>query len=243
MILFPAVDIKDGQCVRLRQGKADEVTVFSKDPANMAMHWVSLGAQWLHVVDLDGAFSGSPVNFGLIRRICREAGVPVQLGGGIRDGQTARAYLEAGVSRLIIGTMALEDPQGFKGLCTGFPGRIGISLDAVEGRLKTRGWVGDANATLSEVVPGLEAQGVSFIVYTDITRDGMHAGVNHRGLEDLLEMTALPVIAAGGISTLDDVRALYPLSDRGLQGVITGRAIYEGTLDFPNALEWIASQR
>jgi phosphoribosylformimino-5-aminoimidazole carboxamide ribotide isomerase len=242
MILFPAVDIKNGECVRLRQGKADEVTVFSKDPSAMALHWVSLGARWLHLVDLDGAFSGRPENFTLIQRICREAGVPVQLGGGIRDGQTAKAYLDAGVTRLIIGTMALENPAEFQALCASFPGTVGVSLDAVEGRLKTRGWVGDANLTLSEVVPGLEAQGASFIVYTDISRDGMHSGVNLDGMETLLRMTALPVIAAGGVSTLADVHALYPLSGRGLQGVITGRAIYEETLDFKAALEWIASQ-
>jgi phosphoribosylformimino-5-aminoimidazole carboxamide ribotide isomerase len=226
MILFPAVDIKNGQCVRLRQGKADQVTVFSKDPLAMALHWVSLGGQWLHVVDLDGAFSGNPVNFELIRRICTQAGVPVQLGGGIRDKQAASAYIQAGVSRLIIGTMALEDPTAFGELCAAFPGKIGVSLDAVEGRLKTRGWVGDTDLTVSGVVPGLEKLGAAFVIYTDISRDGMHAGVNLGALETLLGLTDLPVIAAGGVSTLEDLEALYPLGPKGLEGVITGRAIY-----------------
>jgi phosphoribosylformimino-5-aminoimidazole carboxamide ribotide isomerase len=242
VILFPAVDIKNGQCVRLRQGKADEVTVFSKDPVAMALHWVSLGAKWLHIVDLDGAFSGRPVNFGLVQEICREAGIPVQLGGGIRDMQTAGSYLEAGVTRLIIGTMALEDREGFAALCAAYPGKIGVSLDAVEGRLKTRGWVGESNLTVSEVIPGIQERGASFIVYTDISRDGMHAGVNVDGLEALLGMTSLPVIAAGGVSTLKDVQSLYSLGAKGLQGVITGRAIYEGTLDLAAALEWIAHE-
>jgi phosphoribosylformimino-5-aminoimidazole carboxamide ribotide isomerase len=242
MILFPAVDIKNGQCVRLRQGKADEVTIFSKDPLAMALHWVSMGGRWLHVVDLDGAFSGNPVNFELIRRICTQAQVPVQLGGGIRDKQTANAYIQAGVSRLIIGTMALENPQAFGELCAAFPGRIGVSLDAAEGRLKTRGWVGDTDQTVAGVVPGLEKLGAAFVIYTDISRDGMHAGVNLGALETLLGLTNLPVIAAGGVSTIEDVKALYPFLQQGLEGVITGRAIYEGTLDFAAALQWLGSR-
>lgn len=239
MIIFPAVDIKDGRCVRLKQGLADQVTVFSDDPAAAARHWADLGAQFLHVVDLDGAFSGLPRNFDLIRRICTTVDVPVQLGGGIRDLDTARAYVRAGVHRLIIGTLALADPGAFAALCDALPGRIGVSLDAVEGRLKTRGWVEDSGLTAQDVIPRLEADGATFLVYTDIVRDGMHSGPNIDSLRELLHSTTLPVLAAGGVSTLDDIKNLFPLSAEGLEGAITGRAIYEGTLDLQEAMAWL----
>jgi phosphoribosylformimino-5-aminoimidazole carboxamide ribotide isomerase len=242
VILFPAVDIKNGQCVRLAQGKSDEVTVFSPDPVAQAEHWAGLGAEYLHVVDLDGAFEGTPRNFDLIQDICRSVKVPVQLGGGIRDLATARAYLSAGVARLIIGTMALADPATFSELCRTFPGRIGVSLDAVDGRLKTKGWVEDSGLTVSDVLPRLANDGAAFIVYTDISRDGMQSGANIPAMRALCEQTRIPVIAAGGVATLSDVKALYPLSAKGLQGVISGRAIYVGTLDFVEALAWIRSQ-
>ncbi|EPR42816.1 1-(5-phosphoribosyl)-5-(5-phosphoribosylamino)methylideneamino imidazole-4-carboxamide isomerase [Desulfovibrio sp. X2] len=243
MILFPAIDIKDGRCVRLRQGKKDDVTVFGEDPVAAARHWVDLGARFLHVVDLDGAFDGKPVNFGLVRRICCELGVSVQLGGGIRDLETASAYLEAGVTRLIIGTMALENPDLFASMCRALPGRVGVSLDADDGRLKTKGWVADAGLTVADVLPRLEDLGVSFLVYTDIGRDGMHAGVNTAAMERLCSSTGIPVVAAGGVTNLDDLKALWPLTAKGLEGVITGRAIYEGTLDFKAAQDWIAGQK
>ncbi len=239
MILFPAVDIKDGQCVRLKQGLADQVTVFSPDPTAMARHWETQGARWLHVVDLDGAFSGLPRNFELIRTICSELSIPVQLGGGIRDLETATAYFDAGVKRIIIGTLALTDETLFGTLCKTFPGRVGVSLDATDGSLKTKGWVEDAGVTVLDVLPRLTKQGAAFFVYTDIARDGMRAGVNVRSLTAVLENTDLPVIAAGGVTTLDDVKALKPLQAQGLEGVITGRAIYEGTLDIKAALEWL----
>lgn len=242
MILFPAVDVKNGQCVRLRQGRADDVTIFSSDPAQMAEHWVRLGAQWLHLVDLDGAFDGRPANFALIKDICARISIPVQLGGGIRDLSTAKAYLDAGVRRLIIGTLALESPEEFGDMCAALPGRIGVSLDAVDGALKTKGWVADAGLTVDQVLPRLERQGAAFIIYTDISRDGMHAGVNLTALEQLVTKTSLPVIAAGGVTRLEDVQNLFPLASQGLEGVITGRAIYEGTLDFQMALAWIEQQ-
>ena len=242
MILFPAVDIKDGQCVRLAQGKEDQVTVFGTDPVAQARYWADLGARYLHVVDLDGAFSGMPKNFDLIRAICSEIRIPVQLGGGIRDVATAKKYIEAGVHRLIIGTMALESPDLFSELCRALPGRIGVSLDAVDGRLKTKGWVEDAGLTMDDVLPRLEADRVRFIVYTDISRDGMQTGVNVLGLEALCAKTSIPVIAAGGVHTLDDIKALYPLSKKGLEGAISGRAIYVGTLDVKEANAWIDAQ-
>lgn len=238
MILFPAVDIKDGACVRLEQGRADAVTVFGDDPAESALKWARLGAQWLHIVDLDGAFSGMPKNFELVKRICAEAGIPVQLGGGIRDIATAKAYIEAGVARLIIGTIALEQPELFAELCAELPGKIGVSLDAVDGRLKSRGWVADAGMTVMDVLPRIEAAGASFIIYTDIARDGMQSGVNVPALTALCEATKLPVIAAGGVTNLDDLKKLAPLCAKGLQGAISGRALYVGTLGFTEALQF-----
>lgn len=242
MILFPAVDIKDGRCVRLAQGREDAVTVFSPDPVAQARRWADLGCQWLHVIDLDGAFSGKPRNADLVRRICAETSVPVQLGGGVRDLDIARAYMEAGVSRLIIGTIALTEPQTFAAICKEFPGRIGVSLDAVDGRLKTKGWVEDAGLTVFDVLPRLEADGAAFLIYTDIARDGMQTGVNLAALEALCAATKLPVIAAGGVHTLDDLKALAPLAKKGLEGAISGRAIYTGTLDVTEALAWLKAQ-
>ncbi len=246
MILFPAIDLKDGACVRLKQGKADAVTVFSNDPEAMAKHWAGFGISWLHVVDLDGAFTGQPVNADFIASICGECakhGVKVQLGGGIRNAATVRTYLDAGVSRCIIGTVALEEPEAFGAMCREFPGSVGVSLDADQGRLKTKGWVADAGLTVLDVLPRLEQQGAAFIIYTDISRDGMKTGVNIQALESLVDNTSLPVIAAGGVATLADIQALYPLCAKGLQGAISGRAIYEGTLDVARTMEWIAQQQ
>lgn len=243
MIIFPAVDIKGGQAVRLKQGRAHEETVFSSDPVAMAQQWQLQGAQWLHVVDLDGAFSGQPVNRDLIRRICSGLDIPVQLGGGIRDLATAQAYIDAGVSRLIIGTIALAEPDLYASICKVLPGRIGVSLDAEGGVLKTKGWVEDTGLTVYDVLPRLEEQGTAFIIYTDIDRDGMQTGVNVPALSKLAQTSSLPVIAAGGVATMDDVKALYPLSrSANLEGAISGRAIYTGTLDLREATDWIAAQ-
>jgi len=242
VILYPAIDIKDGQCVRLKQGLADQVTVFNPDPVAAAAHWLDLGAKALHVVDLDGAFDGLPRNKDLVAAICGRAGdVPVQLGGGVRDLDTAKAYVAAGVSRLLIGTMALADPDLFGELCRALPGKIGVSLDADGGRLKTRGWVEDTGLTVDDVLPRLEAQGAAFLVYTDISRDGMQSGVNLTAMAALLSKTKLPVIAAGGVATLEDLKALAPLAAKGLDGAISGRAIYAGTLDFAEGLRWCES--
>lgn len=243
MILFPAVDIQNGQAVRLRKGVAADSTVFSPDPVAAARSWQDKGALWLHVVDLDGAFQGVPASCELIRRICAALAIPVQLGGGIRDEAAAKAYLDAGVRRLIIGTMALEDPQGFANLCRRFPGQIGVSLDADKGRLKTRGWVADSGLSVEDVLPRLARDGASFLVYTDIERDGMQTGVAFDALGKLARMSPIPLIAAGGVATLADVQKLYPLSRQGrLQGAISGRALYEGTLDLTEAMRWIREQ-
>ena len=243
MILFPAVDIKGGQAVRLRRGRADDSTVFSDDPVAAALQWQEQGAKFLHLVDLDCAFEGVSPNTDLVRRICEALSIPVQLGGGIRDEETAHRWLDAGVARLIIGTLALEDPARFAALCHACPGRIGVSLDAENGRLKTRGWVGDTPYTVDDVVPRLAEDGAAFLVYTDIERDGMQTGVNVPALTHLARTSKVPVIAAGGVATLDDVKALYPLSvSANLEGAISGRAIYEGTLDLREAMSWIAAQ-
>ena len=243
MIIFPAVDIQDGKAVRLRQGRADDSTIFSPDPVAAARHWQEQGARWLHVVDLDGAFDGLPRSRDIVRAICSALDIPVQLGGGIRSEQIAEAYLDAGVERLIIGTLALEQPEAFAALCRRFPGRIGVSLDAEGGRLKTKGWVTDAGLSVDDVLPRLLGDGAAFIIYTDIERDGMQTGVNLPALTHLAEASTVPVIAAGGVATLADVQALYPLSRTArLQGAISGRALYEGTLDLKQANDWIDAQ-
>ena len=243
MILFPAVDIQDGKAVRLKQGRAHESTVFAEDPTDAAKAWEARGAQWLHVVDLDGAFDGAAKSREIVRRICTELSIPVQLGGGIRDMETARAYLDAGVTRLIIGTLALEQPDLFAEMCRTFPGRVGVSLDAEGGKLKTRGWVADTGLTVDGALPRLLEDGAAFIIYTDIERDGMQCGVNVAALEHISRLSTVPVIAAGGVATLADVQKLYPLTlTTSLVGAVSGRALYEGTLNLEEANAWVAAQ-
>lgn len=243
MIIFPAVDIQGGKAVRLKQGRADESTVFANDPVAAARAWQDAGAQWLHVVDLDGAFDGSPTNRNIVADICAALTIPVQLGGGIRDAKCAAAYLEAGVKRLIIGTMALEEPDAFKALCEQFPQRIGVSLDADNGKLKTKGWIADSGLTVDDVLPRLISSGAAFVIYTDIARDGMQSGVNVQALERLATRCPLPVIAAGGVANMTDVTQLYPLTkSTSLAGAISGRALYEGTLNLAEANAWIKAQ-
>lgn len=243
MILFPAVDIQDGKAVRLKQGRAHESTVFAEDPTDAAKAWEARGAEWLHVVDLDGAFDGAAKSREIVRRICTELSIPVQLGGGIRDMETARAYLDAGVTRLIIGTLALEQPELFAEMCRTFPGRIGVSLDAEGGKLKTRGWVADTGLTVDGALPRLLQDGAAFIIYTDIERDGMQCGVNVAALEHISRLSTVPVIAAGGVATLADVQKLYPLTlTTSLVGAVSGRALYEGTLNLEEANAWVAAQ-
>ena len=243
MIIFPAVDIKDGKAVRLRRGRANDVTVFSEDPVGMASQWQDMGARYLHIVDLDGAFAGSEVNLPLITRMRNALAIPIQVGGGIRSREAAQKYVNAGANRCIIGTMALEDPEGYAALCSALPGRIGVSLDAEGGKLKIKGWVADSGLTVEDVLPRLTTTGTAFIVYTDIDRDGMQTGVNVPVLAALAKKSAIPVIAAGGVATLEDIKALYPLSrSANLEGAISGRALYDGTLDLKQAMDWIAEQ-
>ena len=243
MILFPAIDIKDGYCVRLVQGRADKETIFSADPVAMAKRWLHEGARWLHIVDLDGAFKGSPVNREVVAAIAKAVPIPIQLGGGIRLPATAKEYLDMGVDRLIIGTSALKDPKLLTELCDKYPGKIGVSLDAHDGRLKSNGWVEDAGATIDQVLPKITEAGAAFVIYTDIARDGMQSGINLPMIEMVAKASRIPVVAAGGVHDLDDIKSLYPLWGKSnLEGVIAGRAIYEGTLNLQTALAWISEQ-
>ncbi|MDR0826941.1 MAG: 1-(5-phosphoribosyl)-5-[(5-phosphoribosylamino)methylideneamino]imidazole-4-carboxamide isomerase [Desulfovibrio sp.] len=243
MIIFPAVDIKGGKCVRLLQGRADREIIYESDPLKVALAWQERGAGWLHVVDLDGAFAGKAVNRALISEICRKLSVPVQVGGGIRDLETAQAYAEAGAARIIIGTMAVEHPEIYAEICTNLPDKVGVSLDTEGGRLKTRGWIDDSGMTIEEIMPRLYAQGTAFIVHTDISRDGMRGGLNFETLRELASSALMPVIASGGVAGLDDIRSFYELSKgTKLEGIICGRALYEGDLNFEAALAWISAQ-
>ncbi len=241
MILFPAIDLKDGKCVRLQQGKEDLVTVYADSPVEQALLWQEKGAKWIHLIDLDGAFSGLPKNLKIVEDICKAVKIPIQLGGGIRDIKTAEAYLDAGITRLIIGTMALENPEEYRKLCQKHPKKIGVSLDAVDGKLKTHGWVTDTDLNILDILPRIEADGTAFIIYTDIIRDGMQSGVNYDTLEALCEHTSLPVIAAGGVHVIEDFEAVYPLFAKGLEGVISGKALYEETLSIEEVEKWLAA--
>lgn len=233
MLLIPAIDLKDGKCVRLRQGNMDDETVFSDDPLAMAERWVEAGARRLHLVDLNGAIAGKPVNASVIRAIAEAfPEVPIQVGGGIRDEDTVENYLEAGVQFVIIGTKAVTAPHFVNDLCLEFPGHIIVGLDAKGGKLAIDGWSKLSNHDVIDMAQHFERDGVAAIVYTDIGRDGMMSGVNMEATVALAREITIPVIASGGITNLDDIRALCGVADEGIMGAITGRAIYEGTLDF-----------
>ena len=236
MLIIPAIDLKDGQCVRLRQGVMEDTTVFSDDPLEMATKWVGEGARRLHLVDLNGAFEGKPVNAECVNEITKTfPDLPVQIGGGIRDIKIANTYIEAGVSYLIIGTMAVTHPEFISELCREFPGRIIVGLDANNGLVATDGWAKQTDINVVELSKKYEQDGVSSIVYTDIARDGMMQGVNVKATADLAKETTIPIIASGGITNLDDIAALLKNAHHGIIGAITGRAIYEGMLDFNDA--------
>ena len=236
MLIIPAIDLKDGQCVRLRQGVMEDSTVFSDDPHEIATKWVGEGARRLHLVDLNGAFEGKPVNAECVNEITKAfPDLPVQIGGGIRDIKIANTYIEAGISYLIIGTMAVTHPEFISELCREFPGRIIVGLDANNGLVATDGWAKQTDINVVELSKKYEQDGVSSIVYTDIARDGMMQGVNVKATADLAKETTIPIIASGGITNLDDIAALLKNAHHGIIGAITGRAIYEGMLDFNDA--------
>lgn len=233
MLLIPAIDLKDGKCVRLRQGDMDQTTVFSDDPVAMATKWVEAGARRLHLVDLNGAFAGKPMNAHIVEAIATaHPDLPIQVGGGIRDADTVQSYLDAGVQYVIIGTKAVTAPHFVNDLCLQFPGHIIIGLDAKDGKVAVEGWSKLSRHDVIDIAQHFEHDGVAAIVYTDISRDGMMSGVNIDATVKLAQAINIPVIASGGITNIDDIRALCEVVDEGIMGAITGRAIYEGTLDF-----------
>ncbi len=234
MLLIPAIDLKDGLCVRLKQGEMDDVTVFSENPAAMARHWIEQGARRLHLVDLNGAFAGKPRNQTAIKEIVAEVGadIPVQLGGGIRDLDTIERYLDIGLSYVIIGTAAVKSPGFLHDACSAFPGHIIVGLDAKDGKVATDGWSKMTGHDIVDLARKYEDYGVEAVIYTDIGRDGMLTGVNIDATVRLAQALRIPVIASGGIATLDDIDALCAVEDEGITGAITGRAVYQGTLDF-----------
>lgn len=237
MIIYPAIDIRNGKCVRLFQGDPDKETIYADDPLSMAGQWISRGAQWLHIVDLDGAFCGRPVNHKIIASITRNFEVNVQVGGGIRTEEDVVSYLSMGVKRVILGTRAFEDLEWFRELCNKYPGRIALGLDARDGFVAVRGWKETTTLSVSHVVESLKNISLAAIIYTDISRDGTHRGVNVEATERLLGMTSHPVIASGGVSSIDDILRLVPLAGRGLDGVIIGRALYDGNFTLEEALK------
>jgi len=236
MLIIPAIDLKCGQCVRLLQGLMDDSTVFSDDPVAMAARWVEAGCRRLHLVDLNGAFAGEPVNGVVVTAIAAAyPDLPIQIGGGIRNLDTIEHYVKAGVSYVIIGTKAVKEPAFVAEACGAFPGRVIVGLDAKDGLVATDGWAGGSGVKAPDPARQFESDGVSAIVYTDIARDGMMQGVNVEATVTMAQASSIPVIASGGITNIDDIRALVAVAGSGICGAITGRAIYEGTLDVSEA--------
>ena len=236
MLLIPAIDLKEGKCVRLRQGRMEDDTVFSNNLVAVAGKWVEQGARRIHLVDLDGAFAGKPINAGIIKAIAEAyPDVPVQIGGGIRDEETIQAYLDAGVQYVIIGSKAVSDPDFVRAMAGKFAGHVIVGLDAKNGMVAIDGWATVSDQNVTDLAKEFEANGVVAIIYTDIARDGMMEGVNVEATAKLARAISIPVIASGGITNMDDIHSLGKVAADGIMGAITGRAIYEGTLDFVEA--------
>ncbi|RKZ38924.1 MAG: 1-(5-phosphoribosyl)-5-((5-phosphoribosylamino)methylideneamino)imidazole-4-carboxamide isomerase [Gammaproteobacteria bacterium] len=236
MLVIPAIDLKDGQCVRLKQGRMEDDTVFSNEPIVMAERWIKAGARRLHIIDLNGAFAGKPVNAKVIHQIAKTyPQIPIQVGGGIRSQETIETYLDVGVNYVIIGTKAVQSPQFVTDMCKKFPGHIIVGLDARDGKVATDGWSSVSEYNTIDLAQRFEQAGVEAIIFTDISRDGMLQGLNIDSTVKLAQSIKIPIIAAGGVTTIDDIKALCHVADKGIMGAITGRAIYEGTLDFTEA--------
>jgi phosphoribosylformimino-5-aminoimidazole carboxamide ribotide isomerase len=236
MIILPAIDLKEGCCVRLEQGLMDKDTVYHDDPAAQARLWQQQGGEYLHIVDLDGAFAGTPKNKAAIEAIVAAIDIPTELGGGIRDLKTIEAYLELGITRVILGTIAKENPDLVEEACREFPARIVVGIDAKDGLVAVRGWADVTEKKATEMAKEMESFGVEAIIYTDIARDGMMQGPNIEATKALAESITIPVIASGGLSTLDDIRRLIAIEASGVTGVITGKAIYTGAIDLSEAV-------
>jgi phosphoribosylformimino-5-aminoimidazole carboxamide ribotide isomerase len=243
VILYPAIDLKDGFCVRLEQGDMARATVFSRDPALQAHTFVAQGFEFLHVVDLDGAFAGKPMNAAAVERILQAVAIPVQLGGGIRDSSTIEAWFDKGVERVIVGTAAVRDPALVRYAARKFPGRVAVALDARDGKVAVEGWASASERTALEVAREFEDAGVAAIIYTDIARDGLLKGLNLGATIALAEAISIPVIASGGIASLADIEALLAPRAQKLAGAIAGRALYDGRLDAAAALALIRATR
>ena len=243
MILFPAIDLKNGQCVRLEQGDMARATVFNLDPAAQARSFAAQGFEYLHVVDLDGAFAGKPVNAQAVEAMLKAVTMPVQLGGGIRDLRTIEAWLAKGVTRVIIGTAAVRDPALVKGAAKQFPGRVAVGLDARDGKVAVEGWAETSQVTALEIAQRFEDAGVAAIIFTDIARDGLLKGLNLDATIALADRIAIPVIASGGLASLDDIRAMLAPRAGKLAGAIAGRSLYDGRLDPSAALALIRNAR
>ena len=237
MLIIPAIDLKDGKCVRLKQGVMEDATIFSEDPGAMAAQWVKQGARRLHVVDLNGAAAGKPKNEAAIKAILAAVGdrIPVQLGGGIRDLDTIERYIDSGISYVIIGTAAVKTPGFLHDACTAFTGHVMVALDAKDGKVAVDGWSKMTGHDVIDLAKKFEDYGSEAIIYTDIGRDGMLTGVNIKATVELARQLSVPVIASGGITDLEDVKALCKVESEGIVGAITGRAVYQGTLDFAAA--------
>lgn len=243
MILFPAIDLKDGQCVRLKLGDMAQATVFNDDPAAQALAFEAQGFEYLHIVDLNGAFAGRPVNAPAVEAILAAVKVPVQLGGGIRDLRTIEAWLGKGIRRVILGTVAVRDPALVREACRTFPGRVAVGIDAKGGKVAVEGWAEASELSAIELAQRFEDAGAAAIIYTDIDRDGILKGLNLPATADLARATAIPVIASGGLAGLEDVEALLLPEYRMLEGAITGRALYDGRLDAKAALARVKRSR
>ena len=236
MILYPAIDLKDGQAVRLVRGEMNQVTVFSDDPAAQAMEFVRAGCEWLHLVDLNGAFAGEPVNAAPVEAILKACNVPTQLGGGIRDMATIERWLDKGLQRVILGTVAVENPDLVREAAKAFPGHVAVGIDARSGKVATKGWAEETDVEVTDLAKSFEDAGVAAIIYTDINRDGAMQGPNIEATAALAHSVSIPVIASGGVSSLEDLIALRNCV-AGLNGAISGRALYDGALDLGDALK------
>ena len=241
MIFFPAIDLKEGACVRLRQGRLEEATLYNDDPAAQARAFAAAGCSWLHVVDLDGAFAGRPRNKVAVRAILAAVAIPVQLGGGIRDMHTIESWLAAGVKRVVLGTAALRDPTLVREACRRFPGRIAVAIDARQGKVASEGWLASSDVTARELALAFENAGVAAIIHTDIERDGALAGLNVEATAALARALSTPVVASGGVASLDDLAALKAHEKDGIAGVIVGRALYDGRLELAAALSLLVA--